>query len=583
MLATATAKAPDKEKRDYIALRRYVDGRLKGLRADRETFVPHWRELSTYILPRRGRYLITSNAPKRGSAINQSIIDNTGTMASRTLASGMMAGITSPARPWFKLTLGDEEVAEKSPVKLWLDEVQKRVMRVFAKSNFYNAVAVMYEELGIFGTAAMLIYEDFEDVIRCYPLTVGEYFLVIDHRNAVVGLYREFVKTVQQVVEEFIRQPDGSLDWTHASVGLKQAYEQAKQPGTMSAAALDKEITIAHAIEFNTEREPDAKGLKGMQYRDVYWELGSSENCMLKVRGFNESPICAPRWHVIGNDAYGRSPGMDILGDVKALQVLQKRKAQGIDKMVNPPLIADAVLKNEPATVLPGGVTYLANPNGVGFKPVYQVSPNVREMVMDIQDHRERINKGMYTDLFLMISQLETVRTATEIVERKEEKLIMLGPVLERVHDEMLTPAVERVFNIMMRAGLLPPAPPELQGVEIQIEYISMLAQAQKAVATAGVEKLVGFAGNLAAVNPNVLDKVDFDAAIDEYGTMLGVSPKIIIPQEKVDAARQERARQAQAQRAMEQGMAAVQGAKVLSETPVGRGGTALDQIMGNA
>jgi len=556
---------------DVIALRQHVDRRLASLRNERASYLLHWRELSEHILPRRGRFLVGTNQTTRGDPRNHKIIDSTGTLAARTLASGMMAGITSPALPWFRLTLADKAAGDCSAVKLWLDEVTRRMMRVFAESNFYNAMAVLYEELGVFGTAVMVILDDFEDVIRCQTLTVGEYALANSERLAVDTLYREFTMTVGQLAQQF-----GLASCSATVRSLAQSGQ------------LDREVLVGHAIEPNEAWVDGDISAKGMKWRSVYWEVGSGQAKVLASRGFREFPVCAPRWHLMGNEVYGRSPGMDALGDVKALQIEQKRKAQAIEKMVNPPMIADASLKNQPATLLPGGVTYLPGAaNAIGFKPVYEVSPPLTGLVADIQETQGRINQAFYADLWLMISQLDTVRTATEINERKEEKLLMLGPVLERFHAECLNPAIARTFAVMSRANLLPPAPAEIQVSGLQVEYTSMLAQAQKAVATTGIERLVGFVGNLAGVHPPALDKIDFDETIDEYADMLGVSPKLVVPQAQVDVLRRQKAQAAAqaaaSQQAIGNAMAMVQGAATLSKIDVGGGQNALEKMMGNS
>ncbi len=541
-----------------LELRQHLDRRLGSLRAGRMSYLLHWRELSDYILPRRGRFLVTPNQGNRGEPRNEKIIDSTGTLAARTLASGMMAGITSPARPWFRLTLSDPEAARDTAVRLWLDEVAKRMARVFAKSNFYNSLAVLYEELGVFGTGAMIILEDFEDVIRCQTLTVGEYFLANSDRQAVNTLYREFPLTVGQVVAQF-----GEAACTPTVLALYRTGQ------------LDMEVMIGHAVEPNDDELVAVSFAEGMPYRSVYWELGSSQSLILAARGFREFPVCAPRWAVVGNDVYGRSPGMDALGDVKALQVEQKRKAQAIEKMVNPPMVADVSLKNQPATLLPGGVTYLpGNAAGVGFRPVYEVDPPLPGLVQDIAEVQARIGKAFYADLWLMMSELDGIRTATEINERKQEKLLMLGPVLERVQAEMLDPAIKRAFAVMARAGLLPPAPPPLRRQSLQVEYTSMLAQAQKSVATAGIERLMGFVATLAPSRPDVADNIDYDEVVDEYAALVGVSPRIVLPPPAVAQLRQARQQQAAAaqaqQQAVQTGTAVARGALDLSEARIG-------------
>jgi hypothetical protein len=559
----------DKATPETIKLREHCDNLLIGMKTDRFSWWTHWRELSEYLIPRRYKWLITPNQGNRGSPINQRIIDNTGTVALRVLSAGMMSGITSPGRPWFKLATNSQTLNDKSNVKLWLAECERRMEVVFAESNFYTSLATVYGDLGAFGTGVMIIYQDYDDVIRCFNTCAGEYFLQNDDRQDVSTLGREFVMTVKQVAEMF---------------GIENCSPTVRSAIETGGAMLTREIIVGHLIERNSDLVPGAPGVKGMPWREVYWERGTVNNLLLRVRGFHEKPFIAPRWDIVGNDAYGRSPGMDALGDIKMLQVEQKRKAQAIDKHVNPPLVADVSLKNEPASVIPGGVTYVNGTAGsVGFKPVYEVAPDFTGLVADIQQVQERIKATFFNDLFMMISQLDTVRTATEIDARKEEKLIQLGPVLERFENEALDPAINCVFDIMLRGGLFPPVPQELSGQKIKVEYISMLAEAQKAASTASVERLAQFVGNISALVPGAADNVDWDEMIDEYADMLGVSPKIIMATQKVMQIRNQRNQQMQQQQMLQNSMAAAQGAETLSNTDVGGGQNALQRMIGGA
>lgn len=552
-------------------LRQHVDDYLVGLRADRYSWWTHWRELADYVLPRRYRWLITPNQMNRGSPMNQRIIDSTPTLAARVLASGMMAGITSPGKPWFRLKIhGDDELSDWGPVRQWLDVVANAMNAVFSGSNFYQALAVMYKDLSVFCTGTFTMYEDYQDVIRCHNWALGEYYLANGPRGDVDVAYREFVQTIPQVAREF---------------GLENCSPTIRSGVQTAGAQLTKEIIVGHAIEPNDDVSPGAPGVKGMPYREVYWELGSGQNEILRLSGFHEKPFMAARWDVVGNDAYGNGPGMDALGDIKQLQVEQKRKSQLIGKLVNPPLVADPILKNEPASVIEGGVTYATyGQNGKpSFAPAYEVNPQgLPAITEDIKEVQDRVKATFFYDLFLMISQLESVRTATEIDARREEKLIQLGPVLERFENEVLDVAINRCFQIMLRAGMLPPIPKELKGKHIQPEYVSMLAQAQRAAMTAGFERLASFAGNMSAVNPGVLDNIDFDEMIDEYADLLGIPAKVIVPYAKVLQIRAQRAKQQQQAAALQATMASVQGAQTLSQTDVGGGINALQAMLGN-
>jgi hypothetical protein len=244
-------------------------------------------------------------------------------------------------------------------------------------------------------------------------------------------------------------------------------------------------------------------------------------------------------------------------------------------------MVADSNMQNEAANLLPGGITYVPNLAQSGFRPAYLVPPKIEGLMEDIKETQSRIDKCFFVDLFLMIASLDTVRTATEIAERKQEKMLMLGPFLERSQFELINPMIDRIFSIMLRAGLLPPPPREVMGTALDIECVSALADAQKSTATTGIERLVAFVGNLAAAKPEVLDNIDFDETVEEYADLLGVTPKLIVTKEQLARVRDQRAKQMQAQQSAQSAMAAVQGAQTLSETDVGGGQNALQRMVG--
>lgn len=546
-------------------LRTKLEGRLAGLRNERYSWWSHYAELARFILPRRYRWLVTPNQMNRGGMINGAIIDSTGTIAARVLASGMMSGITSPTRPWFNLTLEGYDKDEINSVNIWLTECRRRMMRVFQESNFYNCIAVVYMDLAVFGTAPMLIYENFENVIWCCNPCAGEYYAGNDQYNMVRIFYREITKTASQMLEEWP---------TTISENVKNLT---RDNGT----GLTQEIVVCHAIQAN---DPSTGINKKFPWAEFYWEKGSSDEIeFLSKRGFYEWPGMVPRWDVSGNDAYGRSPGMDALGDIKQLQQETRRKAQAIDKLANPPMVADVELKNAPASTLPGGVTYITRKDGAGFKPAYEnFRPPIQELMADIMEVQKRIKGIFFNDLFLMFQELQAEpRSAAAVDARREEKLVMLGPVLERFQTEALDPAIDRTFGIMMRGGLFPPPPPEIQGKPIQVEYSSMLAAAQSAASTAAIERVLAVVGNAAAIHPDVLDTINWDATIQEYSSLLGNDPKLMNTPEQIAAVREAKAQQQKLAYLTELGQGAAKAGKTLSETDLGGGQNALQAMTG--
>jgi hypothetical protein len=245
------------------------------------------------------------------------------------------------------------------------------------------------------------------------------------------------------------------------------------------------------------------------------------------------------------------------LGDIKQLQLAEKRIFQAVEKMVSPPMRAPAGLKNARLSFAPNDISFVPETQGEGIRAMQEIRPDVNHLEMKQQQARQRIEAAFFADLFLMIANDRRSQraTATEIEARHEEKLLALGPVLERLNQELLNPAIDRVFAIMARRDMLPPAPEAMQGLSLRVEYISIMAAAQRMVGIGGIDRLAAFVTNLAAntQNPQVLDKIDTDQMVDEYADMMGVSPRVVRPDEDVEAMRMARAEAAAQQQAVEQ------------------------------
>lgn len=527
-------------------LRKQMQQRWGGLKSERESWMTHWQDISEILLPRSGRFFESDQ--NRGDRRHNKIYDNTATRALRVLAAGMMAGMTSPARPWFRLTTSDPYLDESAGVKTWLADVTRVMQMVFAKSNTYRALHAMYEELGAFGTASSIVLPEFNNVIHHHVLTAGEYAITTDYLGKVDTLYREFQMTVGQMVAEFGRDK--------CSRTVQSLYDRGD---------LDKWVTVMHGIEPRTDRDVGRRDARNMPWRSVYFEPGSTDSVFLRESGYQQFPALCPRWATSGGDIYGNSPAMEALGDIKQLQHEQLRKAQGIDYKTNPPLQVPTAFKERMLDTLPGGISFVdsANPTG-GIRSAFEVNIDLSHLLEDIMDVRERIKSSFYADLFLMLAggDLRNM-TATEVAERHEEKLLMLGPVLERLHNEILDPLIEMAFARMLEAGVVPPPPPELEGMDLNVEFVSMLAQAQRAIATNGVDRFVSNLGVVAQFKPDVLDKLDADKWADAYADMLGIDPELIVSGEQVTLIRQQRAQQ---QQAMQQAEMLQQGAGVAKD-----------------
>lgn len=499
----------------------------------RQDFDAYYKELRDHFYPRAGRF--DNDKPNEVKKRYGNLLDTSPAIARRTMASGMMAGITSPARPWFRLGTPDPGLMEFAPVKEWLHFVERLMREVFNRSNLYNVLPMIYGEVGTFGTGVMAAFPDFNNVIRFMPFTVGQYYLGQNEMGTVDTFYRTFQMTVRQAVE-LANRMGGQVSKETQTKYDNGDYHQW--------------IKVVHAVLPNQHHKAKSPWAKDKRFIAVYWEENSADRVMCQT-GYDQFPILAPRWEVGDGDVYGTDcPGMMALPDAKQLQTQRRRMAKAVAAMASPPTQSPAGQgKKVQYNILPGTHSTYDPSQPEGIKTIYQTNPRVQELLLDIQETKQRVDTSFFADLFMQLTLSDRRQiTAREIEERHEEKLLMLGPVLERLHTDMLDPLIDLTFRYMMEGGLLEQAPPprELQGVDLKVEYISVLAQAQHAAGMGALERQVQFTGMLAQASGDatVWDKVDKDQMVDEAGLMLGVSPKTIKTDDQVAAERAQRAQQ---------------------------------------
>ncbi|MCA8948924.1 MAG: phage head-tail adapter protein [Planctomycetes bacterium] len=529
--------------------RHRVEIRLGALERERSSWDGHWRDISKRLLPRHSRFFETDR--NKGDKRHNNIIDHSATTALQILTSGLHAGATSPARPWFRLQTSDSELNKMPSVRRWLDDVRDMILRVFAKSNAYEVLPHLYSEIGAFGTAACIVTEDYENVLHFTPMTVGEYCLAQDWKGNVNTLYRKFQRTVAEVVDEF--------GYENCSVSVQQQYDQE---------SYDNWVTIIHAIEPNEHYNAESPFAVHKAWRSCYVEEGAEPDTYLRESGFDRFPVLAPRWKVIGQDIYGESPGMVALGSINQLQFQQLRRGQVVDHQTNPALVAPESLRNRESDFLPGGVTFddTAATNNAGVRAAFEVKADLNAIRDDIFDTRSLIREPFFADLFLMmhLGQDNPQKTAREVAELHGEKLLMLGPVMQQLERDLHRPMVQHAYDVLERNGVLPEVPEEIAGRDIQPEFISMLAQAQKAVQLAPINQWVADMLALAqGGKPEVLDKLNVDAYADTTADLTGVPPHLLNDDDVVAQIREARAQQQAAAAQLE---ATAQGASALKD-----------------
>jgi hypothetical protein len=503
--------------------------RLKGLEEERKKgWESHWRSLAKNFLPRRSRFLDAGDQTNDGSIMNL-LQSGIGILTLRVLANGMQSGLTSPARPWFSLDLIDKELSDTELAKFWLHDTYEKMVEVFRGANFYDQVHILYSELACFGTAVMIIEEDPRTVIRCRTLTAGEYALDAGEDGRVDTLYRRVRMTPRQIEQAWPDTcPDNIRDMVSSDVNTW--------------------ITILHAVEPNKEHKRGSLRGNERPWRSVYLILEGASREVLEDSGYYEFPALCPRWITTASDIYGSSPAMDALADCRELQKIVETSRMALEKEVDPPLLVYNKGLDGAVDISPRALNYTSSLTAgqEAVVPLTSVKANFPASERWVAKLENILQRHFHNDLFLMISEAHKTMTATEVAERQGEKLLMLGPVLDRLRSEMFQPLIERVYGIMDRKGMIAFPPPEVAGKGINVEFISILAQAQKQAGIGGISQTLGFVSQVYQLYPAIIDKVNFDEMYDAWAEMQGIPPRLSRSDEEVAQLREQRAQEEQ-------------------------------------
>ena len=515
---------------------------LGALKSNASSFISHYRSLAEFISSRRSRFYNTG-ANQGGSHHWNSIINNRATWALQVATAGMFHGLVSPSTPWLALQTDDPEVNRFEPAKEWMFRLKDQMLRILRASNFYAAAPLMFKEQLLFATGCMSHVDDLETMARFYAHTAGSYYLAQSERLVIDTCYIETTRTARQMVALY--SPNRKEVSKNLSGSIRSAYANGNY---------ENSFPLVQAVEPNLNFVPGSLRSRERAFRSVHFEPGGggSEE-FLRVSGFDEFPFYCPRWERTNEDVLGTEcPGMMVLGDVRQLQSQERRKGQGIDKMIAPPMHGPAVLANQRVSHLPAhGVFYDAPGASNVLKPMYEVKLPLGELSQDMARAERRIDDGFMVDLFLAITQMEGVqpRNMLELTQRHQERLLRLGPTLERQFDDFLDPMIGRMFNQMMRAGIVEPPPDILINRRLRPKYVSPLALAQQAVSTGNMDRLIGVAGALSEIGiPTAVDKLDGDEFMDRYAEAIGSPPALVRSNEVVQQIREDRAAQEQQQ-----------------------------------
>jgi hypothetical protein len=476
--------------------------RYEALKKERQMWEAHWQEISELVLPRRSDFV----GPRtKGDKRGLKAVDSTAIIANELLAAGLHGMLTNPASKWFKLRISDESLMTDEDVLTWLEDVERIIFSEFnsSVSGFTSHIHELYLDLCAFGTAVMFIGTDEKDQLIFSTRHLKECYLAEDPWGQIDTVYRLFEYTIRNVV---IRWPD-----THGAE-IKKLYEAGK---------LDQKVDVLHCTYPRTDPPSEDKTAAGLPFASEY--IIPKHKIELQVGGFDEKPYVSPRWIKAAGETFGRGPGMNTLPDVKMLQEMLKTVIKSAQKIVDPPLQAEDDSVVGPVRTVPGGLNF----RRAGSDPIIPLETrgNIPIGLEMLQDARVRIREGFFIDQL----QLNTgpQMTATEVLQRTEEKLRLLGPVLGRLQSEFLSVLIDRVFGILSRTGKLPIPPSVLENVEYTVEYVSPLARAQRQVEANGLMRVFEIGGPIFQIDPNAPKALNGPAAIHWLADLFGLPVSI--------------------------------------------------------
>ena len=499
--------------------------RFDRLQGQRENWETHWQEVADYMQPRKAD---VTKRRARGDKRMEQVFDSSPIQAVELLAASLHGMLTNPSTPWFTLRFKDEEIENDDEAKLWLEASTDAMYTAFNRSNFQQEIFELYHDLITFGTAAMFIEEDDDDIIKFSTRHINEVFIAENDKGRIDTIYRKFKISARAAIQKFGEAVSADVQ----TKAKKDPYE---------------EIEILHAVYPRSDFNPNKRDKANMPFESVYMEYKNGNE--LSVGGFREFPFVVPRYLKASNEIYGRSPAMTALPDVKMLNEMSKTTIKAAQKQVDPPLLVpdDGFLL--PVRTVPGGLNFYRSGTRDRIEPLNIGANNPLGLNME-QQRRESIRAVFYVNQLMM--QQGPQMTATEVIQRNEEKMRLLGPVLGRLQSELLKPLIDRVFAVLLRNNMLPQAPEFLSGRDVEIEYVSPLAKAQKSTELQSIMRAVEILGSLANVAP-VFDYVNFDNLVKHLADIVGVPQKILKTQSQVNAERQQAQPQQQEMQQMQQ------------------------------
>ena len=491
-------------------------GKLKGARG---TWDSHWQELADHILPRKNTVL---DKKSEGQKRTWQLLDNVGMHSNELLAGALHGLLTNPNAQWFELTTGNLELDQDDQVRKWLQKTTREIHNVYNNSNFQTEIHELYMDLCCFGTSAMLLEEDKKNVIRFSTKFIADYWIAENHMGFVDEIHHEWKWSAAQIIDEF------GID--NVGKKVREAFEKGK----------DEKFCCVHVVypKYQIEEYHGA-----MPYISQYYLPDGDID--LDVGEFQSFPYVVPRWTKAAGETYGRSPGMNALPEIKVLNKMNETQLIGAQKMVDPPIQMPDDGFIMPIITRPGGINYYRPGTQDTIKPLF-TSTNIEWGEGVMAERRKRVRDSYFVDQ-LQLQQGGPMMTATEVLQRTEEQMRLLGPMLGRQQSELLGPMIQRTYQIMWTKQMISEPPAILKDKAIDVRYSSLIAKSQRINDAQGVQRALQSVAPFIQLDPSVADNFNGDAAARIMSITFGMPQELLNDAKVVAEKRKQRAEAQQA------------------------------------
>ncbi len=529
--------------------------RYSNAKASKSNFEDLYQETAKWVLTRKDNI---SGSISQGEQKNNHIFDTTGVISAQRLGSGLFSYLCPPNEEWFRLRSSIFELNQRTEVQNYFAQVSRAIRQGLYTSNFVLELYEALLDLSVFGTCNLRVEEGTSAPFNFKNIFIGEYAICENSRGEVDTIFREFQLTARQMVEKFGIE--------NVSDEIKKCFEDR---GSGKGRDEDKYHPVLHVIQPRGDYNPERIDYTNMPYISLYIDL--KNKTILKEGGFKELPYMVARFTKASNEIYGRGSGVNALPNVKLANVMMKTIIMAGEKMVDPPMIMPDDGSLDPFNTSAGAINYWRATSFNNKPEPLKLEPNIPVNLELLTKVQEDIKELFYNDVIQALQDKRNM-TATEVVQRVGEKLILMIPSIGRIQSELLSPMINRCFRIIIDQRIVPEPPPILMDYpQYEVMYTSKLAMAVKLLDVDATNDTLTTVAPIIQMQPEAMDVLNTDNIVRGTAYRNGMPPEFLNDPEVVQQKREQRAKQMEQQQMMEQLPAMADGVNKLDGTDIGK------------